>query len=1294
MLRNLILLFLCSFFSFLKAQTVTLNWDGEASLDFGMQTKILPHFSNEGFTFENGVVALNYKIKSISLLKATNLQWQPITEKELFDVSKYDVQEDEKANSSQYEKEGESYVSIQIQALKREGKNLFRLRSFNVTPENKTSQRLFTQKLQESENPLNEGTFYKIKVDKSGIFKITTQFLKANGIDPKQINPKNFRIYGNGGLMLPEFNQDNYYRSLQEDAIFVKGEADGVWNDDDFAIFYAQGPDGFNLYKSGIGNTSTKRTETRTSTSLNFKNIYENYAYYFINFDKGPGKRVLTEDSALPLSLKTRYDDYQVLNDDKTNLLKIGRIFLGDYFNTDKTLSFTTKTPLSASDVITYNVQLAPYQFQGNSFKININTLAESTYNIGSRSGDYLLTNYNGKISGLTGTNISFNISPNIGANPNGLLYLNYVEIVYKQDLVFNGSQLNFRDFSLDQNTLYGFSISNSEKIDAVWDVSDVTTPKNKTNKGSAGAFNFGYLANNPDFSNEFVAFNYGAALEPKFVSRIENQNLSGLSNIDYLIIAPSEFLGQAQRLADYHKNFNNYTVAVVDVNKIFNEFSSGSEDVTAIRNFITRLNTSNGHLKYVLMLGDGSFDYKGILYPNSNVLTTYESEYSQDFISSFVTDDYFGMTAPQTSANIQNILPNVPVGRLPAANSSEAKLMIDKTLAHYNGLPNQSTPFGDWRMNLDFVVDDDLQNENPPSGIAFHTAANEAIANNFEKPNTDKAAYHVRKLYLDAFPAVNSAGGQTYPQVNQAISTDINNSLFLFYFGHGGINGWAQERVLGSNDVKNFNNYNAVYSRFPLISTITCEFTLWDDPATSSVGEKLIKLNTGGAATMITSSRAVGVNYGLNFTKIFLDSVFKLQNDDFRNLGDVLLDAKIGTGPNADHFKVNFLGDPAMKLSRPKKTLVIDNINSPIAGQLRALDFVTITGHVNKTDGSPDKTFNGKLSINIFDKRVAKKTLNNDGYLIPILNYTEETSPIVKTSGTVVNGIFTAKFYVPKDINYTVGTGRILAYADNKKYDVFANEFYKIGDINPDGLKDSTPPKVRLFMNNTNFADGGITNQNPTLLACVTDDSGINSTGAGIGHDITAILDGQVINTIVLNDFYFSGEGNGCTDKNLEDYQKGNVSYPFRNLTPGPHQLVFKIWDINNNSTTETLNFIVKDESHQNLIVKKLLNWPNPFTDKTYIQFEHNCDDILEVNAQIYTITGKLVKTLHTQVTAEPFFQGFRTPRTAIEWDGTDDFGDTVAKGVYIYKIFVRSENQDKCKGSATAVEKMVLLK
>ncbi|WP_417429646.1 type IX secretion system sortase PorU [Halpernia sp.] len=1277
----------------LSAQNITLNWDGSTKINFGSEIKTLPYFSNEGFYFEDGNIIIRINEKTKDLLKVENIQWAKVLEKDLFDISKYDLQSNNDVSVSSYQKDGENYASIRVAAFKMENGQIFRLVSFSLNKDNKP-QRSFINRFGTTDNPLKQGTFYKIKVDKSGIFKITTQFLRANGINPADINPKNFRIYGNGGLMLPEYNQDNYYKTLQEDAIEVIGESDGVWNDSDYALFYAQGPDGFNIYKGQLGDPTNRLTETRTDKSFHVKNIYENYSYYFINFDIGEGKRVQTVDSNLPSDLITRYDDYQVLDEDKINLLKIGRIFLGDYFNSDKSISFTTKTPIKADDNIIYKTQVAPYQFQGNSLKININDKNENNFSYSTSGQDYVFTDYRGVVNGITGNQITFNYKPTIGSNPNGLVYLNYAEVSYKQDLVFNGSQMNFRSYDIaeNSNTLYGFSLSGATGIDEIWDVSDVTNSKKKVNKTSGDTFNFGYLSDNQYFSNEFVAFKNSSAYEPTFVNKIGNQDLSSLANIDYLIITTPEMLSQAQRLADYHKNTENYNTAVVDVNKIYNEFSSGSKDITAIRNLVTRLKTTNGNIKYLMILGDTSFDYKGVQFPSSDIIPSYESEYSQSFSSSFVTDDYFVMTANQTSNNIQTLLPNLPVGRLPAANVSEAKLMIDKTLAYYNALPNQSTPFGEWRMKLDFVVDDDLKNDT--SGIAFHTVTNNAIAVNFEGANTDKPEYNVRKLYLDSFPAVNTAGGQRFPQVNQAISNDISNSLFLFYFGHGGINGWAQERVLTSTEVQNFNNFNAVYSRFPLVSTITCEFTLWDDPSTNSTGEQVIKSKTGGAATMITSSRAIGIDYGIDFTTILIDELFKLENDDFKSLGDAYLNARIIKGPNSNHLKVNFLGDPAMKLSRPKKLITINNIVSPIPGQLRALDFVTINGEVKKPDGTLDETFSGRISINIFDKILNKKTLNNDGYVLPILNYTEEGSPIVKTSGEVKDGKFSIKFYVPKDINYTIGTGRILAYADNKKFDVFINQPYQIGDINPNGLNDNTPPVVHLFMNNTNFADGGITDQNPTFLACVSDDTGINSTGSGIGHDITVILDGKVINTTVLNDFYFSGEGNGCVNPTLEDYQKGNVSYPFRNLTPGAHQLVFKVWDINNNSTTETLNFIVKDESDQKLIVKKLLNWPNPFTDKTYIQFEHNCADILDVNAQIYTITGKLVKTISTQVTAEPFFQGFRTPRTAIEWDGKDDFGDTVAKGVYIFKIFARSQNQDKCKGSATAVEKMVLLK
>lgn len=1305
-MRNFISLLFALLSVSVFAQKYSLKWGGTETADYGSVKITYPKFDGNGYEAGNNNVFANIRnLSNGGRYKITGLQWEKVSANELYDISPLSLPQFEMAGVDYFKnpEDNSEYYNAKIAAFRTNGKNIYRLVSFEIVSDNtaRNASKISSKSSVTTENPLKSGNFYKIKVAKSGVFKITKKFLSDNGINVSNINPKNFRIYGNGGLALPEYNQDFRYGALQENAIQVIGEDDGVWNDNDYALFYAQGPHGFNVYQNNVV-SQNRRKDPRMDRSYHFQNIYEDYAYYYINFDIGPGKRIQTKDAELPASLITRYDDYQYIDEDKKNLLKVGRVWVADPFTAEKKTVFTTKSPIQPSDTIYYRASAVAFKSQKNKITFNINGQQESSYSLPNDLTEYQKLNFfSGQITNIPGNNISINIIPDLGANPNGSFWFDYAEVIYKEDLKYNDGQMNFRSYNINENSgkTYGFSLRNSANAEQVWDVSDITNVAKKVNKsGSNATFNFGYLADSEVFYNEFVAFKNSAAFNPEFVGKVENQDLSSLQNIDYLVITNKDMMGHAQRLADYHQSKEGFRTAVVDVTKIYNEYSSGSKDITAIRDFVTDLREKKGGLKYLFILGDSSYDFKNKTPNNDNIVPSYVSELSNNFIDTFITDDYFVMTAEDSDAFIRNRLPQLPVGRLPASNISEAKLLIDKTLAYYNALPNQSSPFGEWRMKLDFIVDDDADNKVP-----FHNTMNQAIVENFET-GTKLKEYNVRKLYLDAFPAEVSAGGQRYPAVNQAITNDVGNSLYLFYFGHGGITGFAQERVLTLSEIESFNNYTAVYSRFPLVSTITCEFTLWDDPEVKSAGEQVIKLKTGGAATMITSSRAVAVVYGEKFTNIFTKYIFQTVNNDFRPLGDAHLMAKYNYSNYSDsnHFKVNFLGDPAMKLSRPKQQMTIDNIDSPVQGQLRALDFVKVSGQINKADGTLDENFNGRVAINIFDKRLNKKTLNNDNnpLLNPVLSYTEEGSAIVKSSGQAVNGKYTVEFYVPKDINYDLGTGRILAYADNfstaksAAFDVFESKAQTVGGINPNGINDNTPPKVNLFMNNTNFVDGGITNQNPTLLACVTDDTGINSTGSGVGHDITVILDGQIINTVVLNDFFASGEGNGCVNAALKDYQKGTVTYPFRNLAPGEHQLVFKVWDINNNSTTATLNFIVKDDSQDKLIINKLLNWPNPFTDKTYIQFEHNCNDVLDVNVQIYTITGKLVRTFSTPVTSDPFMQGFRTARQAIEWDGRDDYGDMVGKGTYIFKVFAKSQNQDKCKGGASAVEKMVILK
>lgn len=1295
------------------SQKIALEWNGTKEMDYGTEKLKYPFFSNYNYQVDANTIFAHLSVKTDNQVKLEQFQWEELQPKEILDLRINSLSSNPKQDLyySFDEKDGKQSAQIKVEAVKAENNKIYKLVSFAITQTNlQIISNRGANRFGSTENPLKSGTFYKIKVDKSGIFKITKQFLQQNGINPSSINPKNFRVYGNGGLALPEYNGDARYDALQENAIQVFGEDDGVWNDNDYAIFYAQGPNGYNIYKNSNG-SGIKRTETRTDKPNNFINIYEDYAYYFINFDLGPGKRVQTVDSTLPTDLITRYDDYQYINEEKFNLIKLGRIWTGDVIPGSREVLFTTRSPIQPDDVILYKSRVVAFNGQSSSIKLVANNDTREV-SLSATSNEYQPILFEGGLLNQTGNSIKFTYTSNISGNPNAKFYFDYAEVQYREDLSFNNSQMNFRDFNIQTGSgeLFGFSMKNASELDQIWDVSDITNAKRMTNKNSQNStFNFGYTADSPFFNNEFTAFKNSAALEPTFVGRVDNQDYSGLRNIDYLMITQPSFIPQAERLAAFHRAKNGLNVQVVDVNKIYNEFSSGSKDITAIRDFITKLNTPAGTLKYVFLLGDTSYDFKNRVANNTDILPSYQSEFSSDVKSSYVTDDYFVMTKAQTATEITSMLPDLPIGRLPAANLQEAKLLIDKTLAYNNALPGQSNPFGEWRMKLDFVADDDFEGEGPNNiKKPFHYLVDYAITQNFSA--TRKPEYNIRKLYLDAFPAITSAGGQRYPQVNQAISNDVGNSLYLFYFGHGGVNGWAQERVLSSTEIQGFNNFTPVYSRFPLVSTITCEFTLWDEPNTNSAGEQMIKLASGGAATMITSSRAISVDYGRKFATLFTEKLFELQNNDFLSLGDAHLAAKklhnqvYNNNSVPDHFRVNFLGDPAMKMSRPKQLLTIDNVDTPVPNQIRALDFVKVSGRVLKSDGSTtDNSFNGRVVINIFDKKIEKTTLNNDNApeLRDKMIYAEEPSAIVKASGQVKDGVYTVEFYVPKDINYTVGDGRILAYAENftaakeNAFDVFNNKVQKVGDINPDGINDAEPPAVNLYMNNVNFANGGITDQNPMLLACVRDNTGINSTGAGIGHDITFILDGDIINTTSINDYFSSGDGNGCSYTDLQDYQKGSVTFPFRNLKPGEHQLVFKVWDINNNSTTSTLNFVVKDETANKLTVNRLLNWPNPFTNKTYVQFEHNCDDILDVNVQIYTITGKIVRTISTSVSAEPsMLQGFRTPRQAIEWDGKDDFGDTVAKGTYIFKIFARSQNQEKCSGSATAVEKMVLLK
>ena len=869
---------------------------------------------------------------------------------------------------------------------------------------------------------------------------------------------------------------------------------------------------------------------------------------------------------------------------------------------------------------------------------------------------------------------------------------MHQISVAYKANLSFGNEQFNFR-FLDELNEVNAFSFSGAATI---WNVTDLTNAKlvdnHKFRRPKEGLY------------NEFVAFNESTLYtEVSFVEKVMNQDIRSQENATAVVITPQEFLIEAQRWAEFRKRHDKIKVAVATTKQIYNDFSSGSKDAFAIRDYLKHLKENgNRDLQYVLLLGDTTYDAKDRISNGKNFIPTFLSTRSDELSGTYSTDDYYTMllNEPQIiTENANDILTeysynalnmDLSIGRIPASSVNEARAMINKTISYYEAVPGKGTSFGDWRLKVIGVLDDGKDINNPVLNQQFDYVLKEYPHNTY---------YSNRKLYMDGFEQEQTSAGVRYPGITQGIVNGFElGANFISYFGHGGPSSWAQERVLMYEDISNLSNFNVVYSRMPIVSTVTCDFTVWDLPQYNSAGEQLIKNENGGALVMLTTNRPIGVGYGQSMNEAIINELFKEVEHQNIPIGEALKLSKQTHSPNSsDHKEVAIIGDPMIGLARPKLDIRINNIKAngedyPSAvNQLQALDFITIEGEVLMNESGQVFTgFNGTVTNTIYEKEITKPFLR----VWKPSTYDEQSTVIYKGSTKVENGKFVMEYYIPKDIIYEKGDRKFVFYAHNNEVDAVTVDNYTLGGLNENNMNDKEPPQGVLYMNNLNFANGGITDRDPYLVGCLTDNMGISATGASIGHDIVATLDGNIQDSYVLNEYYEGGDNNPCMNKNFKDYQKGQVVYQLKNLELGQHTVTMKFWDINNNSNTASLDFVVMENGTSQLHIDKLLNWPNPFTNNTYFHFEHNCDSELEVLVQIFTVSGKLVKSIKQYVTSEPFREGYRTNKYAIPWDGLDDFGDKIGKGVYIYKVNVKGVNGEMCKGNAQAVEKLVILK
>lgn len=1106
---------------------------------------------------------------------------------------------------------------------------------------------------------LNDGNIYQFAVTETGIHKIDAAFLGELGIDVNSIDPRDIQLYGNGGGMLPEKIAAERIDDLEENAIMVVGEDDGSFDANDHILFYAEGPDKW--YYNETSQTFFMR-----------KNIYDTKNYYFIKIG-ADGKRVQNQNSISGTDYTSdAFDDYAHLQEDRLNVMDAfahtqgsGKRWFGDLFKNINEQAYTFSFEnLVTSQPVYLKSQLAGrednttyFSVVGGGETLVSNSIGgidptrpgESTYaNIGTVSGTFSASGSDISLTVKYPTNASGNV---IQRNAEG--WLDYIELNARRQLSMTGNQMAFRDKNAIPSNATKYQLSNASNNLQVWDITNPLQPKNQNFEVQGNQINFGA---NGGTLKEFIAFNSssGGITTAEAIGQINNQNIHATDDVDMVIVYHPDFEEQVQLLAEHRRSYSNLDVAIIQITHIFNEFSSGKQDPTAIRDFAKMVfDRHPDKFRFLLLFGDGSFDYRDLKEgTNSNFITVYETDNSLSPIDAFPSDDYYGLLSDDEGENLSGAL-DLGIGRLPVKTAEEAADVVDKIIS-YETNPNA---LGDWRNKLVFVADD--EDTNLHFGDTDEIA--EKSADLYENVNLDK-------IYLDAYPQVSTSGGEGYPSVTEAINKAMfKGMLAINYFGHGGPQGWAQERVLDNDrgDIRGWSNFY----NLPLFVTATCSFSGYDDRNQVTAGEQVLLNPKGGGIALYTTTRAVFARSNATLVESVFDILLQKNNGERPTLGEVFIEGKnrtIGSVTRTNTRKFTLLGDPAMQLAVPKYNVQTTHINNHdvsdgLPDTLRALQKVTIEGIITNDDGTLLEAFNGILFPTLYDKKVTFSTLGQDPKS-NVADFILQKNIIFKGRASITNGRWKFTFVVPKDINYQFGPGKVSYYAHNGENDDAAGSYENviIGGTDANALADDKGPLVEVFMNTEDFVFGGMTDPNPTLLVKLEDDNGINVAGNSIGHDLEGVLDNKTQNTYLLNDFYEAA---------LDDYTKGEVRFPLSEIPDGRHSVNVRAWDVANNPAEGYTEFVVASSAE--VALAHVLNYPNPFVNATCFQFDHNmANQELEVLIQIFTISGRLVKTIETSLISD----GAIRQDDCIQWDGRDDYGDKLAKGVYLYKIKVRT--------------------
>lgn len=1084
---------------------------------------------------------------------------------------------------------------------------------------------------------LSSGKFVKISVENTGIYKLSFEDLRKMGIDPAKV-----QLYGYGGQLLPEDFTKPYLDDLPE-LSFYKDEEQG------YLLFYALGPLSWN-YEASIG----------LFTRLN--NHYSTKGYYFVG-ERSEGSRPIEElaSSVQEPNVEVRaYTAYRLHEKDLYNLGATGRECYGEDLmsNPDLSLNFYFDNILSGEQAGLVAETAARSTLSGTTrLYVDNNYLGSMNYSAVSTTDSY--TYARGSSLSKSFLPQDNNIQVRLQYDSKGVLpkraHLNYVAINARCSLVLNSASLAFRDpKSLGKGKVSRFHLESADAFTRVFEIGKTGSMKQVSGELKGTEYQFIVPT---DSLREFVAVNLkGNFPKPLIEGQVPNQDLHALPAPDFVIITHPDFVVEAQELAQAHRDYDKLGVLVVTTEQVYNEFSSGTPDATAYRRFLKmfydRATSTEDIPQSLLLFGDGVYDNRlltaafssGISSPNK--ILTFQSKESLEGTSSYVTDDYFGFLDDNEGVNLPYDKMDIGIGRFPVRSKAEARIAVDKTLSYINNRDK-----GSWKNQLCFVGDDGDSNT--------HTSHADKLAESVKSNNPEFMAH---KIYVDAYQRETSSAGTTVPGANKRLNELLSSGLLLLnYSGHGSTTTWASEQLLTIGEIREMQN-----KRLPLWVTATCDFCRYDDAVTSG-GEYIFLNEKGGGIALFTTSRVVysGPNYTIN--KSFIEHIFATERGRSLSLGEVMCRTKQSESLKYDRNKLNFalIGDPALKLSYPEYKLEITHVKGKelqagLYDTLSALSTAEFRGRVLRYDGSLADNFDGLVYPTVYDAEDLIETLGNSGN--DVFRYYDRSKVLFAGKEQISRGKFNFSFIVPKDQSYSYQAGMVNLYAHNTDGDIEAQGVFKqflLGGTNGAALPDSSGPRIRLFLNDTSFVEGGKVNTSPGLIALLQDESGINMSGSSFGHDLVLTINDTERH--ILNNYYESDLGSSTS---------GRIIYKLPELATGLHSLSLRAWDLQNNSSQASIGFrVVKDQSPQ---LQDLNFYQN--SEKAWFAFRHDRPAAwMQVEFRVYDVWGRL------QWRKQVNMMNSDNSSQELEWNYIGENGRRVENGVYICRLFVVSGDNEQ---------------